>query len=180
MPWELGYFDGKRGRRISIMPINKTLPGTEGQEYLGLYSAIGSVGDALDNALMESTVGLYKSELIDQHPTFAGRAELERETACPGSTGRTRPGFIPRSSTFLRPSTNSATISRSPRPRWREPRSLREIHDGSLAIRISGLAGQVTPAGPGGAEARYRPGVDDGGKTHEEGRVRPGAVRRAP
>jgi putative transposase len=35
----------------------------------------------LDNALMESAVGLYKSELIDQHPTFAGRAELERETA---------------------------------------------------------------------------------------------------
>ena len=30
---------------------------------------------------MESPVGLYKSELIDQHPTFIGRAELERETA---------------------------------------------------------------------------------------------------
>jgi len=31
--------------------------------------------------LMESAVGLYKSELIDQHSTFTGRAELERETA---------------------------------------------------------------------------------------------------
>ena len=30
---------------------------------------------------MESAVGLYKSELIDQHPPFTGRAELERETA---------------------------------------------------------------------------------------------------
>jgi hypothetical protein len=30
---------------------------------------------------MESTVGLYKSKLIQPHPTFAGRAELERETA---------------------------------------------------------------------------------------------------
>jgi putative transposase len=47
----------------------------------GIVGSIGSVGDALDNALMESAVGLYKSELIDQHPTFSGRAELERETA---------------------------------------------------------------------------------------------------
>ena len=30
---------------------------------------------------MESAVGLYKSELIYQHRTFTGRAELERETA---------------------------------------------------------------------------------------------------
>src|SRR6185295_8597114 len=41
-----------------------------------LPGSIGSVGDALDNALMESAVGLYKSELIDQHSTFTGRAEL--------------------------------------------------------------------------------------------------------
>lgn len=30
---------------------------------------------------MESTVGLYKSELTDQHSTFWGRAEFEREIA---------------------------------------------------------------------------------------------------
>jgi hypothetical protein len=42
---------------------------------------MGSVGDALDNVLMESTVELHKSELTDQHPTFARRAELECETA---------------------------------------------------------------------------------------------------
>jgi putative transposase len=47
----------------------------------GIAGSIGSVGDALDNALMESAVGLYKSELIDQHLPFTGRAELERETA---------------------------------------------------------------------------------------------------
>ena len=41
-----------------------------------------SVGDALDNALMESTIGLYKTELIDRHEaSWTGRAELERETA---------------------------------------------------------------------------------------------------
>ena len=27
--------------------------------------SIGTVGDAYDNGLMESTIGLYKSELID-------------------------------------------------------------------------------------------------------------------
>jgi putative transposase len=30
----------------------------------GIDASIGTVGDALDNALMESTIGLYKTELI--------------------------------------------------------------------------------------------------------------------
>lgn len=48
----------------------------------GIAGSIGSVGDALDNALMESTIGLYKTELIDRHERcWTGRAELERETA---------------------------------------------------------------------------------------------------
>jgi putative transposase len=48
----------------------------------GIAGSIGSVGDALDNALMESTIGLYKTELIDRHPkSWSGRGEVERETA---------------------------------------------------------------------------------------------------
>jgi transposase InsO family protein len=48
----------------------------------GIAGSIGSVGDALDNALMESTIGVYKTELIDRHPrSWTGRAEVERETA---------------------------------------------------------------------------------------------------
>lgn len=47
----------------------------------GLAGSIGSVGDALDNALMESTIGLYKTELIDRQKSWTGRAEVERETA---------------------------------------------------------------------------------------------------
>jgi putative transposase len=47
-----------------------------------ITGSIGSVGDALDNALMESAIGLYKTELIDQHPrTWSGRNEVEKETA---------------------------------------------------------------------------------------------------
>lgn len=44
----------------------------------------GAVGDALDNALMESTIGLYKIELSDQRATeqdWSGRREAERKAA---------------------------------------------------------------------------------------------------
>ncbi len=47
----------------------------------GSIGSVGSVGDALDNALMESTIGLYKTELIDRQRSWTGRNEVERETA---------------------------------------------------------------------------------------------------
>lgn len=47
------------------------------------WGSIGSVGDALDNAMMESTNGLYKTELIDFEPKRCWRdaQEVETETA---------------------------------------------------------------------------------------------------
>jgi putative transposase len=54
---------------------------TEALRQSGIAGSIGSVGDALDNALMESAIGLYKTELIDRHQSWSGRAEVERETA---------------------------------------------------------------------------------------------------
>jgi len=54
---------------------------TEALTEAGIAGSIGSVGDALDNALMESTIGLYKTELIDRQPSWTGRAAVERETA---------------------------------------------------------------------------------------------------
>lgn len=56
---------------------------TEALIDAGIAGSIGSVGDALDNALMESTIGLYKTELIDHDRprAWSGRAEVERETA---------------------------------------------------------------------------------------------------
>jgi putative transposase len=55
---------------------------TEALIDAGIAPSIGTVGDALDNALMESTIGLYKSELIDHdRKHWSGRAEVERETA---------------------------------------------------------------------------------------------------
>jgi putative transposase len=48
----------------------------------GIAPSIGTVGDALDNAVMESTIGLYKTELIERHPrSWSGVAEVERQTA---------------------------------------------------------------------------------------------------
>ena len=48
----------------------------------GIAGSIGTVGDALDNALMESTIGLLKTEAINApNRTWASRAEVEWETA---------------------------------------------------------------------------------------------------
>lgn len=49
----------------------------------GIAPSIGTVGDALDNAVQESTIGLYKTELIDfdRARTWSGAAEVEAETA---------------------------------------------------------------------------------------------------
>jgi transposase InsO family protein len=56
---------------------------TEALLEAGIAPSIGTVGDALDNALMESTIGLYKTELIEHHRrrSWTGRAEVETETA---------------------------------------------------------------------------------------------------
>jgi transposase InsO family protein len=57
---------------------------TEELRAAGIAGSIGTVGDALDNALMESTIGLYKTELIVPHSAgmnWNGLREVERETA---------------------------------------------------------------------------------------------------
>src|SRR3954464_14168179 len=54
---------------------------TEALTDAGIAGSIGSVGDALDNALMESTIGLFKTELIDRQRSWTGRNQVERETA---------------------------------------------------------------------------------------------------
>lgn len=57
---------------------------TEALKEAGIAGSIGSVGDALDNALMESTIGLYKTELIVHRRdggTWKDRAAVEAATA---------------------------------------------------------------------------------------------------
>ena len=45
---------------------------TEHLQLQGITPSIGSVGDALDNALMESIIGLYKTECVRPGPFHAG------------------------------------------------------------------------------------------------------------
>ena len=48
----------------------------------GLVGSIGRVGTAYDNALMESTIGLFKTELIHARSTcWQSRQEVETATA---------------------------------------------------------------------------------------------------
>jgi putative transposase len=48
----------------------------------GIAASIGSVGDALDNALCESTIGLFKTEAIhDGGPTWTDRSAVEWQVA---------------------------------------------------------------------------------------------------
>jgi len=48
----------------------------------GIAGSIGSVGDALDNAMMESTIGLFKTEVIDRLTrSWTSWREVEKETA---------------------------------------------------------------------------------------------------
>jgi putative transposase len=56
---------------------------TEALIDAGISPSIGTVGDALDNALAESTIGLYKTELIEhqRRASWSGAVEVERETA---------------------------------------------------------------------------------------------------
>lgn len=55
---------------------------TEALAEAGITGSIGSVGDALDNALMESTVGLYKTEVIDhERPSWSSWRQVEAATA---------------------------------------------------------------------------------------------------
>jgi transposase InsO family protein len=88
---------------------------------------------------MESTIGLYKTELIDwQDRSWTGRSEVERETASWVhwfNTTRLHSsiGYTPRSST------NSNTVNPPPRPprspRWPK-RSLLQIQGGSYTVSL--------------------------------------------
>jgi transposase InsO family protein len=56
-------------------------PFTEALVESGITGSIGSVADALDNAMMESAIGLYMTELIRWEWVWTGRAAVERERA---------------------------------------------------------------------------------------------------
>lgn len=55
---------------------------SEALREAGVVGSIGTVGDALDNALMESTIGLFKTEVIDhEQPVWQNWRQVEEATA---------------------------------------------------------------------------------------------------
>ena len=46
----------------------------------GVEASVGSVGDSYDNAMAETVIGLYKTELINHEGPWCNRAHLELET----------------------------------------------------------------------------------------------------
>jgi hypothetical protein len=125
---------------------------TEELRDAGITGSIGTVGDALDNALMESTIGLYKTEVIEhEKPTgrsWSGRAEVEKATAS-WVHWFTPPVSTPRSATSRQSSTSRITsaapaahLTATVKPLWPN-HALRQTQGGS-PLRLPALH----PTGP--------------------------------
>ncbi|MGN2638580.1 transposase [Nocardia takedensis] len=50
---------------------------TESLALHGLSASVGSVGDAYNNALAESLIGLFKTEVVNRHGPFKTLTEVE-------------------------------------------------------------------------------------------------------
>lgn len=63
-------------------PNTHPLPSPEALAEAGITGSIGTVGDALDNALMESTIGPFKTEVIEhEQPVWSSWREAEKAVA---------------------------------------------------------------------------------------------------
>jgi transposase InsO family protein len=80
----------------------------------GVAPAVGSVGDSYDNALAETTIGLFKTELILRRGRGAPETRSNSRRSS-GSTGSTPGGWTSRSDTFPPPSSRSPTTTPKPR-----------------------------------------------------------------
>ena len=84
----------------------------------GIAPSVGSRGDSYDNALAESIIGLFKTEVIRRRDRGAiSRPSNSRRWT--GSTGSITVGCSNRLATCRRPSMKRATMSR---PRWPDSR----------------------------------------------------------
>lgn len=66
MPWELGFFDGAKGGRVSVMPVLKNSSDYfKGQEYLGIYPTIDFTANDKD-----SRETLWAQRSSDEYASF--------------------------------------------------------------------------------------------------------------
>lgn len=69
-------------RRSVELAQYTSLAFTEELQDAGITGSIGSVGDALDNALRESTIGLFKTKVIEyERPVWESWRQVEQATA---------------------------------------------------------------------------------------------------
>ncbi len=113
---------------------------TEALIASGIAGSIGSVGHCPRQRLMESTIGLYKTKLIDRDASWSGRPRWSGKPSS-GFAGSARSGCTRRSTISRRPGTRPAIVNSVPRlpqpPRWPElespldPGRFRKTFDGA-------------------------------------------------
>jgi len=114
---------------------------TERLAEAGAVTSVGSRGDSYDNALAETIIGLYKTELIRRRGPWKGLDEVEYATL--ESTGSTTAGSWSRSAT---------SGQRSSRPPTGERKIPAALPDSKT--RASGEPGAIqVEAGCGGGRA---------------------------
>jgi len=90
-----------------------------------LLASVGSVGEAYDNALADSFLDSFKTELITDR--IWRRARSSSSPSSTTSAGSTTSRYTNRAATSPRSSTNSTTSTSTPQPRCARPTgSLRE------------------------------------------------------
>jgi putative transposase len=146
-----------QGRPIPIDSLHRTL-GRGGSGHLG-----GSRGDSYDNALAETIIGLYKTELIRRRGPW--RAWTRSSTPpWSGSTGSTTAGCWSRSGTSRRPSSRPPTIQgktpaalrHSRTPTSGEPGAVQLVWDMATSMELILTAPGSGPHRHGNPVPRYR------------------------
>lgn len=94
----------------------------------GIDASIGTIGDALDNALMESTIGLYKTELIKKGGPWKTLANVELATAEYVDWFNTR--RLP--AAFRQPSTKPPTTLKPTPSRRLDPKTQASTNPGAV------------------------------------------------
>ncbi len=96
-------------------------------------SSVGRQGDAFDNPLAESVIGLFKTEVIRRTGTRGRRSRRSSSRHSCGSTGSTRGGCLARSGTSRQQSSKRSTM---PRPPWRDSTNSVSDDPGTLHERV--------------------------------------------
>ncbi len=106
---------------------------TDRIDEIGAAPSIGTVGDSYDNAMAESVMGIFKTELHRNPAVLAGNGghwkgldDLEIAT-CWWVPGATRSDCTATSATSRQPKSKRTVVSRI-RPRWRERTKRKGLH----------------------------------------------------